>query len=268
MRKLYYISFVLLMSVMLYSCKEKAPEITDAKDIEYDEFSTSRFPEFDANLEVSIYLKLPKTNGNEFLDSIYADLVAFYTDSSRREIQSGIEIFADSIESEYYTTKEDIGADISGYIYAVNYYDSIYPVYADGKLLVYYDDSYEYQGGAHGISGKTYTVYNIATGRRVTEDDIFVMNDENEKALSEMIVEAFAVEFSDEKDDMWNEGINFINGNFSIGADSLYYQYSPYEIGPYAMGMPRVALHKEAVKPFLKKDGVLYEYWFPEKKKK
>ena len=67
---------------------------------------------------------------------------------------------------------------------------------------------------------------------------------------------------------MWNEGINFINGNFSIGADSLYYQYSPYEIGPYAMGMPRVALHKEAVKPFLKKDGVLYEYWFPEKKKK
>ena len=153
---------------------------------------------------------------------------------------------------------------------------------------MYYDDSYEYQGGAHGISGKTYTVYNIATGRRVTEDDIFVMNDENEKALSEMIVEAFAVEFSDEKDDMWNEGINFINGNFSIGADSLYYQYSPYEIGPYAsigadslyyqyspyeigpyaMGMPRVALHKEAVKPFLKKDGVLYEYWFPEKKKK
>ncbi|MBQ3832763.1 MAG: hypothetical protein II815_06270, partial [Bacteroidales bacterium] len=130
MRKLYYISFVLLMSVMLYSCKEKAPEITDAKDIEYDEFSTSRFPEFDANLEVSIYLKLPKTNGNEFLDSIYADLVAFYTDSSKREIQSGIEIFADSIESEYYTTKEDIGADISGYIYAVNYYDSIYPVYA------------------------------------------------------------------------------------------------------------------------------------------
>ena len=124
MKKLYYISFVLLVSVLLYSCKEKAPEITDAKDIEYDEFSTSRFPEFDANLEVSIYLMLPKTNGNEFLDSIYSDLVAYYTDSSKREIQSGIEIFADSIESEYYTNKEDIGADISGYIYAVNYYDS------------------------------------------------------------------------------------------------------------------------------------------------
>jgi len=267
MKKLRSLFVIVAMSLLVFACHDKYTEdIIDAKDIEFDEFSTSRFPEFDANLEVSIYFKLPKTGVNVKLDSIYADLVAFYTDSSKREIQSGIEMFADSIEAEYYATKEDIGADISGFIYAVNYYDSIYPVFADENLLAYINGHYEYQGGAHGLSETTYSVYNLATGKRLTEDDIFVMNDENEKALSEIIIEAFNVEFSEEKDDMWNEGINFINGNFCIGADSLYYQYSPYEIGPYAMGMPLVALHKDSVKPFLKKDGPLYEYWYPEKK--
>ncbi|MBO7571348.1 MAG: DUF3298 domain-containing protein [Bacteroidales bacterium] len=260
---------VAAMSLLVFACHNKyTDDIIDAKDIEFEEFSTTRFPEFDANLEVAIYFMLPKTGVNEKLDSIYADLVAFYTDSSKREIQSGIEMFADSIEAEYFTNKEDIGADISGFIYAVNYYDSIYPVFADGKLLAYINGHYEYQGGAHGLSATTYSVYNLATGKRITEDDIFVMNDTTLKVLSDMIEEAFGVEYSSEIDDLWEDDVNYVNGNFCISADSLFYQYQPYEIGPYAMGMPRVALHKDSVKSFLKKDGPLYEYWYPEKKNK
>jgi len=272
MKKLSSIALVVVLSMILYCCHEEkesqAVESNENVGVEYEEFSTSRTPEDDANLEVIIYFMIPKSNVTASLDSIRADLVSFYTDNSRREIQSGIEIFADSIESQFYDFRNKIGAEKSKLINYEIYYDSIYPEFEGGSLLVFYNSHYEYEGGAHEISENVYRVYDMTTGKRVTENDIFVMNDTTKRILSEMINAAIDMEYFNDLDDIWNNGDSNVNGNFSISEDSLYYQYQPYDYGPNSLGMPKVALPKDLLKPLLKKDGPLYEYWYPEKKKK
>ena len=270
MRNIRFFVLVFCVLALASACDEMPVEevVFDANDIEFEEFSTRRSTEFDKNLDISICLRLPKSNGNEMLDRIYADLVAYYTDNSKREIQSGIEIFADSIEAEYYALKEDIGADIANYICQVVYYDSIWPVFADGKLLVYYDYVYNYEGGTQDYKDERYWVFNIETGKRITEKDIFVMNDDNKKALSELIKNALAEEFYSEKKNIFAEGKTMMNSNFRISTDSLFYLYMPYEIDPFATDPLLIGLSKDDLKSYLKQDGPLYEYWYPEKKKK
>lgn len=247
---------VLLVSLLLAGCKKNS-DIT-AENIEFETFSTSRMPEDDANLSVSIYFELPKRGVSESLDSIYDNLVDEYTNGTDREVQSGIEIFADSIESSYYEMKQNM-AEL-GSLITIMYYDSVSPMYAHGDILEYSRSYFEYEGGAaHGIYVPNYYTYSLTNGKKLSEDDIFDMTDLNKNAISGKLVEKYVQEMGESP---WCDTIDFLNGNFFLSDDSLYYQYRPYEVGPYYVGCPCISLSKKFVKPYLKKDGPLYKCWF------
>lgn len=247
---------VVFMSVLLVGCKGNNADLI-AENIEFETFSTSRMPEDDANLSVSIYLELPKRNVNAKLDSIYDILVDYYTKGTDREIQSGIEIYADSIESAYFEMKRDM-AEL-GSLLAIEYYDSIYPVYAHGDILGYSQRSYEFEGGAHGIYVSHYSTFSLSMGRVLSENDIFNLTDENMNDIAGKLVEDFKQESGESP---WCDTLDFLNGNFYVTDDAMYYQYEPYELGSYAVGAPCLELSKEFLKPYMKQDGPLFNCWF------
>lgn len=251
--------FAVVVSFALVDCKGDV-ELT-AENVEFEEFSTSRFPEYDANLAVSIYFKLPKQNVGAGIDSIYRDLVRGYVGDSDREIQSGIEIFADSIEADYYQMKLEMPASLS--FLSVEYYDSTYPVYTKGDILEYSNCLYVDEGGAHGSYHSAYKAYSISTGRILSENDIFDMTEKNEKAIIAELIADFKRGYDDV--DLWCTEDDFLNGNFMIADDGVYYQYEPMDLAPDYVGAPRLRLSKEFLKPYVRKDGPLYGCWYEKK---
>ena len=59
-----------------------------------------------------------------------------------------------------------------------------------------------------------------------------------------------------------------LNDNFYFTDKELIYAYTPYEVAAYLYGEPELSISKKWLKPYLKKDGPLYQYWFGKKKGK
>ncbi len=106
-------------------------------------------------------------------------------------------------------------------------------------------------------------IYDLATGKRMTEKDIFSNVGKAKEVIEKYIWEQTTEWQSGEEEDasqVTNEDV--FNGNYFLNEDKFFvcYNSSVY----FIPGGIDIEIPKEALKPYLKQDGPIYRYWFGE----
>lgn len=114
--------------------------------------------------------------------------------------------------------------------------------------------TYEYTGGAHGNYGSIYKVLDLKNKKVLTTEDLFKPG--YKEALPALLEKAYRRVFwvSEEntlKDQLLVDQIP-ANENFFITEKGIGFCYTPYEIGPYAMGQITLFLPFTELKAYLK----------------
>ena len=123
-------------------------------------------------------------------------------------------------------------------------------------LLCFSVNFENYTGGAHGAHSYNHFVLDVNTGKRITEEDIFV--DSYQDSLAEILVAQITKqnELSDPKE---LENIGFFsvdeiypNNNFFVDETGITYTFNEYEIAAYVVGPVHVHLSFDEVQYLLK----------------
>lgn len=140
-----------------------------------------------------------------------------------------------------------------------NWSNSIGGEFAKGcakrHLLSYMVSMSDYTGGAHGMYGVNYLVFDTTTGEVVKEADLFAEG--YEQKLAELL---WQHRFDGMEDlDEWEDPDELFyaeigpNGNFEVTEEGLEYVYNPYEIAPYAAGLITIPVSWKELEPILRK---------------
>jgi hypothetical protein len=118
-----------------------------------------------------------------------------------------------------------------------------------------------YVGGAHGSATDQYVNYDLSNQAILNLDDMILPA--KRKALNELAYAAYQQWIrqtqpgidSKEYQSLWPFTVS---DNFYLGSNGLVLQYGEYEIGPYAVGLPRLVI------PYSKLQGVLKAHYLPD----
>lgn len=143
---------------------------------------------------------------------------------------------------------------------------------SDKIIFSYGISRYVFMGGAHGLNSRIFSNFDLKTGKKITENDIFITD--FEKPLIELIKTRIIEQSKEDPElqpiisledtDFWVDAIK-PNGNFYITDESINYVYNPYEIAPYYMGQTEVVLPFTRLKGLLKTDNII-SYLYEKKK--
>ncbi len=145
--------------------------------------------------------------------------------------------FADYL-SEYKDVKdEEISEDAIAY--NLDEKDRLMVVYQSAKLFTLANSSYSYTGGAHGNYGTSYSSLDLQNKKKLKLDEI--LTSAGIKQLSKLLEKHFRKAYSLKENAALSEGGLFEdkiepNDNFYVTGKGIGFNYTPYEIGPYAMG--------------------------------
>ena len=100
--------------------------------------------------------------------------------------------------------------------------------------------TYEYTGGAHGIDSETGFTFDLTSGNRISEEDLFING--YKPILSELLTQKLPQTV---EQDIYE--ILFIttiepNENFYVTPEGITYVYERYEIAPYVCGIIEVTI--------------------------
>lgn len=136
---------------------------------------------------------------------------------------------------------------------------------AEHQLLSYEMTRYMYTGGAHGMGSTICWVFDLENGNQLTEDDIFTADATDQIiALLNNALKAYTAKNNLALSDFFTDQIA-PNGNFSITDEGICYLFNPYDIAPYAMGETRLLIGKESLRPILRDETPVYQFYFGEK---
>lgn len=209
---------------------------------------------------------LPIEGNAEALEKIWKSLVVPY---DSEVLQKELEKECEAIMTAPKLVKEDMDYDVDMQG-SFNHY--VYPVFVDGGLVSYaFLEEWFYVSMPHPQSTFITEIYSLETGEKISQDDILDDSQSSRQAIANEIYRLL-VEYADGDESYFMEGrhdenkMSLLNDKLGFDENSLIYNYERYEVFPYAMGTPSIELPKEWIKPYLKKDGVLYQYWFGKKK--
>jgi len=112
-------------------------------------------------------------------------------------------------------------------------------VYQSKDMLALANYSYSYTGGAHGNYGTAYSSLELAKKKKLKLDDVLTANGQTRLPL--LLIKYFRKNYnlgantSLKEAGLFEEKIK-PNNNFYVTGKGIGFSYSPYEIGPYAMG--------------------------------
>ena len=120
------------------------------------------------------------------------------------------------------------------------------------RHLQTYSVSYsDFTGGAHGMYGIIYNVFDLTTGAAVTERDLFADGyEEGVAALLKQSLAAYLMENEIGEDMVFGEPQPY--DNFAVSEEGVTWTYNPYEIAPYAVGAISLTVSWSDLKPYLK----------------
>ena len=171
--------------------------------------------------------------------------------------RSGLmENYRDEVEESF---GEHSPEEIKENAWMYNWTDSVSGEFASGcakrHLRSYMASTSCYLGGAHGMYGITYLVFDMQTGRVVSEADLFVEG--YEVKLAQLLWEhrfdgMEDLEEMDDPDEIFYAEIR-PNGNFAVTEEGVEYVYNPYEIAPYVVGLVTIPVSWKELGPILRK---------------
>jgi hypothetical protein len=112
-------------------------------------------------------------------------------------------------------------------------------VYQSPTIVSFSNFNYSYSGGAHGNYATSYTAVDPSTGKKIALSG--VLSPLGIKQLNKLLEKNFRKTFKLAATEPLTEAGLFnnkieANGNFFLTGKGIGFGYSPYEIGPYAMG--------------------------------
>ena len=131
----------------------------------------------------------------------------------------------------------------------------------DENSMVLKWDTYTYEGGAHGMPGRQYYVFDLLESRILHRKDFF--REGTDEQLYDIVYRRL-LNYNNEKswiflkDEMpLSQGIFFDNkpamtDNFFINQDGFGLCWEPYEIAPYSEGFIEILLPWRQIRPLLK----------------
>ena len=284
MKNIHYIFFALLASAVVCSCKNKTTELTtDENEATTEEIVNASLPESDTvtveetafELEMKTYRVVKSAKGCSFTyhavlpaDTDNKAILAI-RDDVLGEISNGVDVDADfrrSAAKSVSMYQEAIADSTDEYFEYFEEYDldSIYPVLVtDGFIVMAYYSFYEVSTAPRNASEYHYMMYDLATGKRMTEKDIFSDTRKAKEVIEKYIWEQTTEWQSGEEEDasqVTNEDV--FNGNYFLNEDKFFvcYNSSVY----FIPGGIDIEIPKEAMKLCMKQDSPLYKYWFGE----
>lgn len=118
----------------------------------------------------------------------------------------------------------------SAYEWESDYTIDVY--YNDKDFLVMIDGFYEYMGGAHGMSGYGFKIYDLQSGYLWTIDDVFISSKKD--ALTDVIKQKLIdMELEEE---LFSLDEVTVTDNIGFDGSGIYFVYNVYEIAPYVTG--------------------------------
>lgn len=121
---------------------------------------------------------------------------------------------------------------------------------------------YAYYGGAHGMPGFSSVNYDLATKKELTLYDL--VNAKDSTALKTLGEKYFRIDQEiapntslSDSDYFWDDGKFYFSDVFTITNDGLIFTFSPYEIAPYAAGMPGFTIPYADLKPYFTENSPL-----------
>lgn len=259
-----YIHLILstLIILFLVSCKQKTVKTIEKKTT-HKYFLASDTTKGALNVDISV--EIPVCFDNEtILDSVRNEVIRNLFGNSYVSLPNKliVERFSADLSKEYKQTNSSIleQMDDSTTFYSFNneHFLEGFSLLNDKNIYSYGISRYVFMGGAHGLSTLTYINFDMKTGRKITEDDLFSTGFVSK--LSEIIKARIIEQSTEDKDikpilnlestDYWIEAIK-PNGNFYITDESINYVFNPYEIAPYYMGQTEVII------PFIRLSGLL-----------
>lgn len=130
----------------------------------------------------------------------------------------------------------------------------------DGKdgVVTYFIDTYNFEGGAHGLSQLLTLNFDKTTGKTLTLEDVLVPG---YKVKLNALLQKALMNKAGCKDinELHDKGYLFSmemypSSNFVIGKKGITFIYNPYEIAPYALGRIELTISYEDLDSLLKKE--------------
>ena len=283
MKKIHYIFFAIFLSAVVCSCKSKTTEsVAYESEATTEEIANDTLPEADTaaveeapKLEMKTYRVVKSAKGCSFTyhavlpaDTDNKAILAI-RDDVLGEISNGVDVTADfkrSAAKSVSMYQEAVADSTDEYFEYFEEYDldSIYPVLVtDGFIAMAYYAFYEISTAPRSASEYHYMIYDLQTGKKMTEKDIFSNVGKAKEIIEKYIWEQTTEWQSGEEEDasqITNEEV--FNGNYYVSEDKFFvcYNSSVY----FIPGGIDIEIPKEALKPYLKQDGLIYRYWFGE----
>jgi hypothetical protein len=169
---------------------------------------------------------------------------------SKRDFQQSLEKF----EKDY----KDLLNETEGEPFSTMPWNMTQTFKIDTTLISYIqlECSYaDYTGGAHGNYGTSNFIIDRATGKQLTIADLVTSERELNKLVEKYLRKAYKIPNGQRLDEfgLFENAIE-ANNNFYFDAKNitLCFDYNPYEIGPYSMGMVSVPIDIDALNSILK----------------
>lgn len=268
MKKNNIILFFSILSILSFvSCKQKTIKTIEKNHVERY-FLSSDTTKGAMNIDINV--EIPVGYDNEvILDSIRKEIFInlFGNEYVKVDFDSVVQKFTADIINEYKLNNEPILHELdSNSLYSFNNEHTLegFSLLNDERIYSYGINRYIFMGGAHGLSNLTYLIFDLKTGKRITEKDIF--NDNYIKAISELIKVRIVEQSKEDENlqpinnlddtDFWVDAIK-PNGNFYITDESINYVFNPYEIAPYYMGQTEVVIPFERLKDLFRPNSAI-----------
>ena len=197
---------------------------------------------------------------NEAVEKYIDDFIIEY-----KEEEDNYKIELDEFNAEEHEHDHDHDAEFNELWYSKNETFINKIIYNRNDLLSFVVYKEGYYGGAQASHNYINRVIDLKTGQRITEDDIFVLDYQDD--LTEFIIDAIAFSNNVEIDELENIGffdVNEIypNKNFYVDETGIFYTYNEYEISAYVVGEVTIQIPYEKIRHLLRPESPLSEIAF------
>lgn len=189
-----------------------------------------------------VKIAIPKKGGvvtAAACDSIYGWICAFNRSAYTKNIGKILKEESKMYFEEY---REETGGEFTGLAWFFE--NEIRPAAYCSEYITMNATGYDYRGGAHGMPFNYCVTFRMNDGHRMTWADYTDNGDEIRPFIKEELDSEWFGDGSDLQPLPYNEP--WISGS------DIVFHYTPYEIAPFAAGMPEAALHYTSIEKWLK----------------
>lgn len=272
MKRVVLFVMVLLLSVQCFAQDKAQSKNLVVADTVIDglKFRKYSFGFESAEFSKEIYFLLPLVEDVAVRQMIWDSIIGWQYSGEmlELELQEEVSMYMERVADN----PELIDAEKMDERYSdVEYYESswyVTPTFVSDEYIALTNYFSEFNGGAiHHQWGEVAYVFNLSTGKQISEDDVLDNIDAHRCLVATKLYELLQKNLGYDSDDLFVDNVmQMLNGNFYFTDKELIYMYEPYEVACYAAGEPTLSLPKKWLKPYLNVDGPLYKYWFGDKK--